>query len=149
MAVASGIDYALAKKIAWAFPELGPGNGVAVVTAKNVYILPTKGIEEDFKIEGRHPLVVVQELLQASGTDLTSMNDALEKWTSGLKGIIKPMSAVKRIKIKTGFFMRMVGFSEKDTGFDSGFGTALSIRPTKDEMQAFINFFKEDRRVMV
>ncbi|MFZ5628860.1 MAG: hypothetical protein ACOY5B_07000 [Spirochaetota bacterium] len=149
MALVAGKDYALAKKVTWVFQELGPADAVAVATEKALYVIPTRGIEESFNIGGVHPLQAIESMLGNPASDHATMNQLLEKWATELKGIVKPMSDVKRIKIKTSFFTRMVGYSEKDTGFDSGFGTAVVLRPRKDEMAGFISLHQNDRRVMV
>ena len=66
------------------FPKLLllPAEAAAVATEKAIYVIPTRGIEQNFSIGGANPLQAVETLLAAEGTDHATINELLEKWAT-------------------------------------------------------------------
>lgn len=154
MALVEGRDYAAGLGITWVFSS-GVGKGVAVVTPHQLFVIPYdtiagagRAVTNTVSKIGKDSVAsAVAGLLTNESATIESVEAQLSEWAqqSGA-AIVKPLSSVKRIKLRTGFFTRGVTFSEKEKGFDSGFGTAIGFRPTKLEMAGFLKFFEGDSR---
>ena len=148
MAVSPGHDYAIARKTTWVF-DTGVGKATAIVTPETLFIFPHAAIggsgrtttDTKYTIAGKHPLQAIQELLADPESTRESIDAQMQKWSSEVKGpIVEPLSEFKRMRIFTGWIRRSVVFSKKEKGF--GFG-ATSVLPKKDELQNWIDIFKD------
>jgi hypothetical protein len=148
MAVTAGRDYAVARKTTWLF-DSGIGDATGVITRQHVFIFPHNAIggqgrrvsESTYTIGGRSPAVAIMELLADPATTPESLDDKLIEWSGQVSGpIVEHLSAFPRVRIFKGFIRRSVALSKKEKGMDFG---ATSIRPKKDELPAFLEFFKD------
>ena len=148
MTVTAGKDYAVARKTTWVF-ETGVGDATGVITRQYVFIFPHKAIggsgrklsESTYSIGGRKPAEAIAELLADPATTPETLDDKLVDWSGQVKGpIVERLSAFPRVRIFKGFIRRSVALSKKAKGVDFG---ATSIRPKKDELPAFLEFFKD------
>lgn len=156
MAIEVGKDYAYARKVTWVFGDLGVGKAFVVLTREQVVIFPYDTVggsgntmtSSTTTIGGRPPAEVIEELLVAPSTSAESLNAQLTTWCGQISGALRhSLDAYKRIKLRAGWFNRGVRMSQKEKGFDSGFGTAIAFRPTKEEMEGFFTFFEGDSRL--
>lgn len=154
MPVKAGPDYAIIAKATWFF-ESGIGDCTALFTRPFLFIFPhnamaatsSKITDTEYSIGGRKPSVAIKELLADPATTPESMIETLQKWSTQISGpIMEPMEVFKRVRIFTGFIRRSVVVSKKDKGMDMG---ATGMRPTKEELPAFLEFFKEHPRVEI
>ena len=148
MGVEAGKDYAIAKKTTWVF-ETGVGDSTGILTRQYLFIFPHNAIggagrtvrETDYTIGGKRPSEAILALLADPATTPESLDDRLVEWSAQVKGpIVERMSAFPRVRIFQGFIRRSVVLSKKESGMDFG---ATSIRPKKDELPAFVEFFKD------
>ncbi|MCC7508113.1 MAG: hypothetical protein IT464_01900 [Planctomycetes bacterium] len=148
MAVQPGKDYAAARKTTWVF-QSGVGDATALITRHSLFIFPHSAIggtgrtvtETDYKIGGRKPVEAIMALLADSATTPEQLEEQMRKWSAQVSGpIVEHMSDFKRVRIFTGFIRRSVVLSKKEKGFEMG---ATSIRPSKEELPAFLEFFKD------
>jgi len=159
MAVTAGADYALCSKFTWPF-ENGLGNGLAVVTRHGFYAIPYDVMNHQSKagknywvdtkatIGGKHPVEALRLFLDHPDTDVVKVNMQMTEWCQASNGgDIVPMHEFKRMRIFTGFIRRSVVLSKKDSGLIHGPSSVRSVRPKKDELQAWVDFFKDDPRL--
>ncbi|MCF6228705.1 MAG: hypothetical protein L3J82_08625 [Planctomycetes bacterium] len=148
MAVSAGHDYAIARKTTWTF-ESGIGKGTAVVTPKTLFIFPHLTIggtsrtqsSTEFTIGGQHPMAAIEEMLSNPEATRESIEEILQKWSSEVEGpVVESLSVFKRVKIFTGWLRRSIVLSKKEKGFEFG---ATAIIPKKDELQNWIDIFKD------
>lgn len=148
MGVVIGKDFAVAAKTTWVF-DSGVGDATAVITRGLVCIFPHSAIggsgrtvtETDYRIGGKHPREAIMGLLADPSTTAESLDAQLRTWSAQVSGpILDDMAIYKRVRIFTGFFRRSVVLSKKESGFEFG---ATGIRPTKAELGAFLEFFKD------
>jgi len=148
MAVSPGKDYAIIRKCDWFF-ETGMGSCTALFTRPYLFVFPHDAFkhtgrtmhETKYSIQGRHPADAISDLVADPETTPESMVDALQKWSSEVKGpIVDPMEDYKRVKLFTGFIRRSVVLSKKDSGYDI---SPVGLRPKKEELPALVDFFRE------
>ena len=149
MAVESGVDYALAPKITWIF-ETGVGNAFAIVVRGNLFVFPynttagagRKVTTTTVTIEGIAPVMAIQSLVGDPSTTPDSLLAKLNKWCQDIgKGpIIHDLDAVTEVKLRNGFFTRMVGFKLAKE--------RIAFRPNKAQIEAFYSFFEGDARLV-
>ena len=154
MPVNAGSDYAVIAKATWFF-ESGIGDCTALFTRPYLFIFPhnamaatsRKVTDTEYSIGGRKPSVAIMELLADPATTPESMVETLQKWSTQITGpIMERMEEYKRIRIFTGFIRRSVAISKKEKGMDFG---ATGLRPKKEELPAFLEFFKEHPHVEI
>lgn len=154
MAVTAGKDYAVARKTTWVF-ETGVGDSTGVLTRQYLFIFPHNAIggagrkvsESTYTIGGRKPAEAIFDLLANPETTPETLDDKLVEWCGQVTGpIMERMSAFPRVRIFTGFIRRSIALSKKEKGMDFG---ATSIRPSKDELPAFLEFFDTQPGVTV
>lgn len=154
MAVTAGKDYAVARKTTWVF-ETGVGDATGVITRQYVFIFPHNAIggsgrsvsESTYTIGGRKPAEAIADLLANPDTTPETLDDKLIEWSGQVTGpIVERLSAFPRVRIFTGFIRRSVALSKKEKGMDF---SATSIRPKKDELPAFLEFFKDHPQVEI
>ncbi|MCZ7606425.1 MAG: hypothetical protein M5U25_10190 [Planctomycetota bacterium] len=148
MAVSAGTDYAIISKATWFF-ESGIGDCTAVFTRPFLFIFPHKTMsatsrtftDTEYTIGGQKPSVAILALLRDPATTADSMVEQLLSWSSQAAGpIVERMEEFKRVRIFRGFIRRSVVVSKKEKGMDMG---ATGMRPTKEELPAFPEFFKD------
>lgn len=123
-----GVDYALARRISFVWPERGPGRGFALATRERIAIVPT------FLVVGRRTLQTRAQLADALAHDLDA---AIDAWP----GVSHPLMATQRISFRTGFLTRRVAFRiDRET--------ELHVRPTRVELADFQQLFSGDPRVV-
>ncbi|MGH7280966.1 MAG: hypothetical protein ACRELY_05535 [Polyangiaceae bacterium] len=155
--VRPGADYALAYQIRVPLPGAGPSRAVALVTRRNLYMLPWVSISgggltivrTTQTVGGMPPGDAIRQLVSDPSATPDTVDQCVTDWCGQLQGAyVKQLAVFKRVKIRTGFFTRSVVFSEKESGFDAGgpMGTAVGFRPAKDEVAAFEQLFANDPR---
>lgn len=146
--VTSGKDYALVARTVWFFSS-GIGRASAVLTQRALYLFPehtfaagaTTRTKTDFTIGGRRPYDAISALVASPETSADALEQQLGEWACQVEGpIALQLAGVKRIRIFNGWFRRGVAFSEKESGYDL---RPKSLRPTKQEMPAFIEMLKD------
>lgn len=143
MALIPGQDYAVAGKCTFVFPE-GVGNCTAVLTRAALYLFPHDTLgetERKYYIGGQHPGAAIAGLLADPATTPDRLEQQLAAWAAEGPGPqVKWLHDFKRVRIFTGFIRRSVVFSTKETGFEFG---ATGFKPSKAELPAFLEFFKD------
>ncbi|HEY1816625.1 MAG TPA: hypothetical protein VGG74_29965 [Kofleriaceae bacterium] len=146
--VASGKDFALVQSTVWVFPQ-GIGRATAILTRRALYMFPQRAftttantrVKTTFTIGDRPPYVAINELVAKPGITADQLDQQLGEWARQIEGpIVLELAAVKRIRIFNGWLRRGVAFSEKETGYDM---RPKAVRPTKQEMPAFIELLKD------
>ncbi|HEY3805861.1 MAG TPA: hypothetical protein VGL61_24805 [Kofleriaceae bacterium] len=146
--VVSGKDFALVQSTVWMFPQ-GIGRATAILTRRALYMFPQRAFyttgttrtKTTFTIGDRPPYVAIGELVANPGITADQLDQQLGEWARQIEGpIVLELAAVKRIRIFNGWLRRGVAFSEKETGYDM---RPKAVRPTKQEMPAFIELLKD------
>ena len=154
MAVTAGTDYAVARKTTWVF-DTGVGDATGIVTRQYLFIFPHNAIggsgrkisESTYTIGGRKPAEAIADLLAKPDMTSESLDDTLIEWSGQVTGpIVERMSGFPRVRIFKGFIRRSVVLSKKESGMDFG---ATSIRPKKEELPAFLEFFKDHEHLEI
>ncbi|MBZ0137275.1 MAG: hypothetical protein K8I27_12990 [Planctomycetes bacterium] len=154
MAVSPGKDYAVANKTTWVFAT-GVGDATGVITRQYLFIFPHNAIggsgsrvsESTYTIGGRKPAEAIADLLANPATTPETLDDRLVEWSAQVTGpIMERLSAFPRVRIFKGFIRRSVVLSKKESGMDFG---ATSIRPKKEELPAFLEFFKDHEHLEI
>jgi hypothetical protein len=146
--VVSGKDFAVVQSTVWMFPQ-GIGRATAILTRRALYMFPqrafyTTGVtrtKTTFTIGDRPPGVAIGELVANPAMTPDQLDHQLGEWARQIQGpIVLELAAVKRIRIFNGWLRRGVAFSEKETGYDV---RPKAVRPTKQEMPAFIELLRD------
>jgi len=125
------MEYAVARRISYVFPSLGPGRGFALATRSRIAIVPY------FVFVGRRALPFTLAVLDETLAHTAELEDAIDSWP----GVIHPLMATQRISFRTGLFTRRVAFRiDRET--------TVRVRPTRPELAQFQQLFSGDPRVV-
>lgn len=155
MPVTLGVDYAAVRRTSWWFPA-GMGKATAIMTRQTLYLFPVKLLSSTtttsrtnllFTIGGRPPEEAIAGLVADPATTPEVLEQELSRWAREVEGpIAVEMSQYKRIRIWTGFVRRSVAFSKKESGYDI---KPEAVRPTKEEMPAFVSMLRDRPGVQI